>query len=60
MTADGRMMFVHYQNVLTNNQSGILMGLSSGILVHVFDDLQRINRWAVGVWSSGGIHAACL
>lgn len=44
MTADGRMLFVHYQNVLTNKQSRTLMGLSSGILVHVFDEQQRINR----------------
>lgn len=44
MTADGRLLFVHFQNVLTNRHSRTLMGLSSGILVHVFDDWQRIHR----------------
>lgn len=44
MTPDGRLMFVHFQNVLMNKCSGTLMGLSSGILVHAFDKAQQINR----------------
>jgi hypothetical protein len=49
MTPDGKMMFVHFQNVLMNKGSRTLMGLSSGILVHAFDEQQKINRWAVTV-----------
>jgi hypothetical protein len=45
ITADGRMLFVHFQNVLTHKQHKTLIGLSSGILVHMFDDDQRIQRW---------------
>lgn len=44
LTPDGRMMFVHFQNVLMNKDSRTLMGLSSGILVHCFDDQQHIRR----------------
>jgi hypothetical protein len=46
ISSDGKVMFVHFQNVLTDRHSRTLMGLSSGILVHVFDEWQRINRWA--------------
>lgn len=46
LTPDGRLMFVHFQNVLMNKGSGTLMGLSSGILVHAFDEQQKINRCA--------------
>jgi hypothetical protein len=46
LSSDGRLLFVHFQNVLTNKHSRTLVGLSSGILVHVFDDWQRINRCA--------------
>lgn len=49
LTPDGKMMFVHFQNVLMNKGSGTLMGLSSGILVHAFDQQQKINRW--GFWA---------
>lgn len=44
LTPDGRMLFVHFQNVLTSKQHKTLVGLSSGILVHLFDDEQRIQR----------------
>jgi hypothetical protein len=44
VSSDGKLMFVHFQNVLTNRHSRTLVGLSSGILVHVFDEWQRINR----------------
>lgn len=46
MSSDGKLLFVHFQNVLTDRQSKTLAGLSSGVLVHVFDGWQRINRWA--------------
>ncbi|WIA36512.1 hypothetical protein OEZ86_007806 [Tetradesmus obliquus] len=44
MSSDGKLLFVHFQNVLTDRQSKTLAGLSSGVLVHVFDGWQRINR----------------
>jgi hypothetical protein len=44
VSSDGKVMFVHFQNVLTDKHSRTLMGLSSGILMHVFDEWQRINR----------------
>lgn len=44
LTADGRLMFVHFQNVLTHRRSGTLMGVASGIVVHAFDKQQRIER----------------
>jgi hypothetical protein len=44
LSPDGRLLFVHFQNVLMARDSGNLVGLSSGILVHCFDDQQRIRR----------------
>lgn len=44
MTSDGKLLYVHFQNVLMDKQSRTLMGLSSGILVHAFDDQQKISR----------------
>jgi hypothetical protein len=49
VSSDGKLLFVHFQNVLMNKHSRTLVGLSSGILVHVFDEWQRINRWVAGV-----------
>ena len=45
LTPDGRLRFVHFQNVLMDKHSRTLMGLSSGILVHAFDEQQKICRW---------------
>jgi len=44
LTPDGKLMFVHFQNVLTSRSSNTLTGLLSGILVHVLDDEQKIER----------------
>lgn len=43
-SADGRLMFISFQNVLMCRHSRTLQGLSSGILVHQFDADQRIRR----------------
>jgi hypothetical protein len=44
LTPDGKLMFVHFQNVLTSRSSNTLIGLLSGILVHVLDEDQKIER----------------
>lgn len=46
-TPDGKLMFVHFQNVLMSKGSRTLVGLSSGILMHAFDDQQKIHRCVV-------------
>lgn len=62
LTADGRMMFVHFQNVLMNKDSKTLMGLSSGILVHCFDEEQHIRRcvcWQVRACVCSAVSVSC-
>jgi len=36
VSADGRVMFLHYQNVMTVRKTRMVLGVSSGIAVHVF------------------------
>lgn len=44
LSPDGKLLFIHYQNVLMNKASRTLTGVSSGILVHAFDEQQKITR----------------
>jgi hypothetical protein len=37
VSSDGRVMFLHYQNVMTARKTRMVLGVSSGIAVHVFD-----------------------
>jgi hypothetical protein len=37
VSGDGRVMFLHFQNVLTARKTRMVLGVSSGIAVHVFE-----------------------
>lgn len=41
VSKDGRVMFLHYQNVLSARKTRMVLGVSSGIAVHVFGEAEN-------------------
>lgn len=48
LSSNGRLLFVHFQNLLVSRRSGTLAGLMSGIGVHEFDANNKIKRCGLG------------